>query len=263
MRVVPIVYWHLWLFDQPGRAPKRCADCYPDDDAGLMHSICMNIVAHKALFVHICIMSRSRRHTCTSRTTQYWALHSRYCCISPISVALASDSSHLLFERAGSLSCCIFGEKERAIRAWQPRRKFFQSNRRAIKPSWREKDLAPSARGRPPKWSSFPRGQCHGYCAGDCARLEIIVHTFCVEGSEFEKRVLLRRFVCTLIVKIRRSKPGPSRYHKVHLFSRLQSRLLSELTRQLAPPTTKNDHAPLPTESRKSYQSVNPSGIWA
>ncbi|KOX67758.1 hypothetical protein WN51_08186 [Melipona quadrifasciata] len=38
-----------------------------------------------------------------------------------------------------------------------------------------------------------------------------------------------------------------------------KSRSLSELTRQIAPPT-KNGHAPPPTESRKSYQSVNPSG---
>ncbi len=35
------------------------------------------------------------------------------------------------------------------------------------------------------------------------------------------------------------------------LFSRLESRSLSELTRQIAPPT-KNGHAPPPTESRKS-----------
>ena len=47
-----------------------------------------------------------------------------------------------------------------------------------------------------------------------------------------------------------------------HLFSRLESRSLSELTRQIAPPT-KNGHAPPPTESRKSSQSVNPSGVWA
>ncbi|KAF7378531.1 hypothetical protein HZH66_015510 [Vespula vulgaris] len=43
---------------------------------------------------------------------------------------------------------------------------------------------------------------------------------------------------------------------------RLESRSLSELTRQIAPPT-KNGHAPPPTESRKSYQSVNPSGVRA
>ena len=35
------------------------------------------------------------------------------------------------------------------------------------------------------------------------------------------------------------------------LFSRLRSRSLSELTRQITPPT-KNDHAPPPIESRKS-----------
>ena len=36
------------------------------------------------------------------------------------------------------------------------------------------------------------------------------------------------------------------------LFSRLRSRSLSELTRQITPPT-KNDHAPPPTKSRKSF----------
>ena len=34
------------------------------------------------------------------------------------------------------------------------------------------------------------------------------------------------------------------------------------LTRQIAPPT-KNGHAPPPTESRKSSQSVNPNGVRA
>eukprot|EP00833_Pecoramyces_ruminatium_P017594 jgi/Orpsp1_1/1191626/evm.model.d7180000087422.1 len=38
---------------------------------------------------------------------------------------------------------------------------------------------------------------------------------------------------------------------------RLRSRSLSELTRQIPPPT-KNGHAPPPIESRKSSQSVNP-----
>ena len=46
------------------------------------------------------------------------------------------------------------------------------------------------------------------------------------------------------------------------LFSRLESRSLSELTRQIAPPT-KNGHAPPPTESRKSSQSVNPYSVRA
>ena len=46
------------------------------------------------------------------------------------------------------------------------------------------------------------------------------------------------------------------------LVNRLESRSLSELTRQIAPPT-KNGHAPPPTESRKSSQSVNPSSVWA
>lgn len=48
----------------------------------------------------------------------------------------------------------------------------------------------------------------------------------------------------------------------LELFSRLESRSLSELTRQIAPPT-KNGHAPPPTESRKSYQSVNPYSVRA
>ena len=60
--------------------------------------------------------------------------------------------------------------------------------------------------------------------------------------------------------------PCPSKKYdelKIHpLFSRLESRSLSELTRQIAPPT-KNGHAPPPTESRKSYQSVNPYGVRA
>ena len=44
------------------------------------------------------------------------------------------------------------------------------------------------------------------------------------------------------------------------LFSRPESRSLSELTRQIAPPT-KNGHAPPSNESRKSYQSVNPTVV--
>ena len=47
----------------------------------------------------------------------------------------------------------------------------------------------------------------------------------------------------------------------VLLFSRLRSRSLTELTRQITPPT-KNGHAPPPIESRKSYQSVNPYHVW-
>ena len=47
-----------------------------------------------------------------------------------------------------------------------------------------------------------------------------------------------------------------------HLFSKIESRSLSELTRQIAPPT-KNGHAPPPTESRKNSQSVNPSSVRA
>ena len=45
------------------------------------------------------------------------------------------------------------------------------------------------------------------------------------------------------------------------LVSRLRSRSLTELTRQITPPT-KNGHAPPPIESRKSYQSVNPYYVW-
>ena len=48
----------------------------------------------------------------------------------------------------------------------------------------------------------------------------------------------------------------------IQLFSRTESRSLSELTRQITPPT-KNGHAPPPTESRKSSQSVNPSSVRA
>ena len=40
------------------------------------------------------------------------------------------------------------------------------------------------------------------------------------------------------------------------LVSRLESRSLSELTRQITPPT-RNGHAPPPTASRKVYQPVN------
>ncbi|PHT57562.1 hypothetical protein T459_35468 [Capsicum annuum] len=48
---------------------------------------------------------------------------------------------------------------------------------------------------------------------------------------------------------------------RVRLVSRLRSRSLTELTRQIAPPT-KNGHAPPPIESRKSSQSVNPYYVW-
>ncbi|EGZ74219.1 hypothetical protein N658DRAFT_433311, partial [Parathielavia hyrcaniae] len=47
---------------------------------------------------------------------------------------------------------------------------------------------------------------------------------------------------------------GLSRY-------RLRSRSLSQLSRQITPPT-KNGHAPPPTKSRKSSQSVNPHRVW-
>ena len=45
------------------------------------------------------------------------------------------------------------------------------------------------------------------------------------------------------------------------LFSRLRSRSLSQLSRQITPPT-KNGHAPPTTKSRKSSQSVNPYCVW-
>ncbi len=65
---------------------------------------------------------------------------------------------------------------------------------------------------------------------------------------------------------VRLSAACPSKkYHglEIHaLFSRLESRSLSELTRQITPPT-KNGHAPPPTESRKSSQSVNPYSVRA
>ena len=62
--------------------------------------------------------------------------------------------------------------------------------------------------------------------------------------------------------EIGRNQPLPlPLLYITRLFSRLRSRSLSELTRQITPPT-KNDHAPPPTESRKNYQSVNPSRVW-
>ena len=45
-----------------------------------------------------------------------------------------------------------------------------------------------------------------------------------------------------------------------NLISKKRSRSLSELTRQITPPT-KNDHAPPPRKSRKSFQSVHPSSV--
>ena len=59
-----------------------------------------------------------------------------------------------------------------------------------------------------------------------------------------------------------RHKRRPDTPRKQDLVSRTESRSLSELTRQITPPT-KNGHAPPPTKSRKSYQSVNPSGVRA
>ena len=50
--------------------------------------------------------------------------------------------------------------------------------------------------------------------------------------------------------------------HTGILFSRLESRSLSELTRQITPPT-KNGHAPPTTESKKSYHSVYPYSVRA
>ena len=71
-----------------------------------------------------------------------------------------------------------------------------------------------------------------------------------------------------LLILVRLNAARPSKKlrwtHKEiqRLVSRPESRSLSELTRQIAPPT-KNGHAPPPTESRKSSQSVNPSGVRA
>ena len=45
------------------------------------------------------------------------------------------------------------------------------------------------------------------------------------------------------------------------LFRRLRYRFLTELTRQITPPT-KNDHALPPIELKKSSQSVNPRYVW-
>ena len=60
-----------------------------------------------------------------------------------------------------------------------------------------------------------------------------------------------------------RPKPGDFYYHNLRLFSWLEFRSWSKLTRQIAPPS-RNGHAPPPTVSRISYQSVNPSGfrVW-
>ena len=56
-----------------------------------------------------------------------------------------------------------------------------------------------------------------------------------------------------------RSKLNIRRY--AVLFSRLRSRSLTQLSRQITP-RTKNGHAPPPIKSRKSYQSVNPYYVW-
>ncbi|KAL7289479.1 hypothetical protein TKK_0016667 [Trichogramma kaykai] len=56
--------------------------------------------------------------------------------------------------------------------------------------------------------------------------------------------------------------PSTKKVQRVTRTFRLESRSLLELPRQIAPPI-KNGHAPPPTESRKSYQSVNPSGVRA
>ncbi|KAK3805981.1 MAG: hypothetical protein J3R72DRAFT_377354 [Linnemannia gamsii] len=47
----------------------------------------------------------------------------------------------------------------------------------------------------------------------------------------------------------------------VNSASQTCARSLTELTRQITPPT-KNGHAPPPIESRKSSQSVNPYYVW-
>ncbi len=65
------------------------------------------------------------------------------------------------------------------------------------------------------------------------------------------------------IVSLRRQQSRSSTPTKklTCLFSRIRSRSLSELTRQITP-RTKNGHAPPPIESRKSFQSVNPHYVW-
>ena len=72
--------------------------------------------------------------------------------------------------------------------------------------------------------------------------------------------LLLLNLVRLIIASPSKKKIQPKK--RLHLFSRTESRSLSELTRQITPPT-KNGHAPPPTKSRKSYQSVNPSGVRA
>ena len=72
--------------------------------------------------------------------------------------------------------------------------------------------------------------------------------------------LLLLNLVRLIIASPSKKKIQPKK--RLHLFSRTESRSLSELTRQITPPT-KNGHAPLPTESRKSSQSVNPYSVRA
>ena len=55
-------------------------------------------------------------------------------------------------------------------------------------------------------------------------------------------------------------KPG-QKDPRLNLFIMLRSRSLSELTRQFTPPT-KNGHAPPPSKSRKSSQSVYRPTVW-
>ena len=67
------------------------------------------------------------------------------------------------------------------------------------------------------------------------------------------------------LVRLINASPSKKKFQpnkRLNLFNRTESRSLSELTRQINPPT-KNGHAPPPTESRKSYQSVNPSSVRA
>ena len=92
------------------------------------------------------------------------------------------------------------------------------------------------------------------------------------ERKKAKKRKPLKKKTkksCPLLISLSRYSP-PSFFPLFHwdstdrpvrLFSRLRSRSLTELTRQIAPPT-KNGHAPPPIESRKSSQSVNPCYVW-
>ena len=89
-------------------------------------------------------------------------------------------------------------------------------------------------------------------CAWDHAQAQLCVFFF------------PRSFLCVRLISLSLSlsrAPFPPLSLSLSLsLSLLRSRSLTELTRQIFP-STKNGHAP-PIESRKSYQSVNPSYVW-